>query len=270
MNANPSGAARGDRAVRAPETDSGAHLLGALAEHPDRAALVAEVHARPPMRLGSPAKVSHLVMLSGEDAAPEERAHLALLAETVDVAQPDHEARQFFADFGAFKLRWERHTEFSVWTFVREGAMAAATFDRPFEDLPIGHVPSDWLAALPGRALVHVDLALLPPAAAGPALDQLDGLFDLPVGGLVADGAARVWTDFRTYDGATRMLVHDLALTRGRRGRLVQRLLEIETYRMLALLAFPLARQYAPAVTEIDRRLAGLQQAGRPRPVDRR
>lgn len=233
---------------------------GRVPEHPGRLRLAAEVHARPPMRLAAPAKVSHLVMLSGEDAAADERAHLALLCDTLDVAQPDHEARQFFADFGAFKLRWERHTEFASWTFVREGAVAAATFDRPFDDLPIGHVPGEWLSALPGEALVKVELALLPREAAPPRREQIDGLFEHAVGGLVGDGAAQVWTDFRLHDGATHILVHDLALTHGRRGRLVQRLIEIETYRMLALLAFPLARDHAPAVTAIDRRLADLTE----------
>ncbi len=119
--------------------------LALVTEHPERGLLADEVHARPPMRLNAPAKVSHLVMLSGEDAAPDERSHLALLCESFDVSVPDHAARQFFADFGTFKLRWERHTEFAAWTFVRESAIAAATFDQPFADLPLGHVPAEWL-----------------------------------------------------------------------------------------------------------------------------
>jgi uncharacterized membrane-anchored protein len=235
-------------------------LLGGLPEHPERAALSMEVHARPPMRLAAPAKVTHLVMLSGEAAAADERAHLGLLADALEVALPHHAARQYFADFGAFKLRWERHTEFAAWTFVREGAVAAAHIDAPFADLPIAHVPGDWLAALPGELLARVDLTLLSPDVAAPADDQIEALFDHAVGGRVADGAAQVWTDFHLYDGATRILVHDLGLSAGRRGRLVQRLLEIETYRMLALLAFPLARAYGRQMTEIDTRLADLTQ----------
>ena len=235
-------------------------LLGGLVEHPERAALAGEVHARPPMRLGAPAKLSHLVMLSGEAAAADERAHLGLLADSLDVAPPHHAARQFFADFGAFKLRWERHTEFAAWTFVREGAAAAATpaLAEAFADLPIGHVPEDWLSALPGQVLAHIDLAMLARATSPPTPQQIEELFDHPVGGLVGDGAARAWTDFRLYGGGMRILVHDLKLTSGRRGRLVQRLLEIETYRMLALLAFPLVRSFGPQMTEIDARLVDL------------
>ena len=39
-------------------------------------------------------------------------------------------------------------------------------------------------------------------------------------------------------------------------GRTVQRLLEIDTYRMLALLALPVAREMAPFLTRCERELA--------------
>ena len=57
-------------------------------------------------------------------------------------------------------------------------------------------------------------------------------------------GLATVWTDFRIGpDGYTRMLVHDHGLSPLRLGRVVRRIHEIETYRMMALLALPLARK---------------------------
>ncbi len=229
-----------------------------VTEHPERMRLAREVHARPPLPLAAPAKVSHLVMVSGEAAAADERAHLAMLCDSFDVPLPAHRAQQFVADLGAFKVRWERHTEFAAWTFVREGAVAAATYDQPFADLPLGHVPGEWLSALPGEALVNLSLALLPREVPTPEPDQIEELFHQAVGGRVGDAAARVWTDFRLHDGASRILVHDQALSDGRRGLLVQRLIEIETYRMLALLGFPLARSTAPEVSAIDRRLADL------------
>lgn len=59
-----------------------------------------------------------------------------------------------------------------------------------------------------------------------------------------ADGAATVWSDFRVRpDGFTHILVLNHCLRATQAGRLVQRLLNIETYRLMAMLAFPLARQ---------------------------
>ena len=47
-------------------------------------------------------------------------------------------------------------------------------------------------------------------------------------------------------------------LTPGRFGRLIQRLLEIEVYRLMALLALPLAREYLPRIEELERSHAEL------------
>ncbi|MGC7532314.1 DUF3422 family protein, partial [Pandoraea pneumonica] len=58
---------------------------------------------------------------------------------------------------------------------------------------------------------------------------------------LVEDGMADIVTDFRQdADGLTRILILDRGLTPIRLGALAQRLLEIETYRTLALLGIPL------------------------------
>ena len=41
-------------------------------------------------------------------------------------------------------------------------------------------------------------------------------------------------------------------------GRMLQRLFEIEAYRMMALLAFPVARRLSPRIQAIEKSLAGL------------
>ena len=44
-------------------------------------------------------------------------------------------------------------------------------------------------------------------------------------------------------------------------GRLLQRLFEIEVYRMMALLAFPTARQLLPELNDADQRLLQITTA---------
>jgi uncharacterized membrane-anchored protein len=41
---------------------------------------------------------------------------------------------------------------------------------------------------------------------------------------------------------------------------LVRRLLEMETYRMMVLLAFPMARSIAPGIAEMDQQLAAINE----------
>src|SRR3546814_478691 len=64
-------------------------------------------------------------------------------------------------------------------------------------------------------------------------------------------------TLFRS-DGFARVLLHDRTLRPRQAGRLVQRLLEIETYRMMALLAFPAARRHSAGLATIGERLTGI------------
>ena len=81
------------------------------------------------------------------------------------------------------------------------------------------------------------------------------------IGAAVA-GAAVALTDFRIHrDGFGRLLVLDRGMTRRQAGRTVQRLLEIDTYRMLALLTLPVARELSPVLTGYERELAEITTA---------
>jgi len=221
-------------------------------EHALRRALAGEVHARPFEVLAVPVRVSYLAVMheDGGDAAAE-RAHLAVLLTQHGAEAPGEGTTHFSRDLGALRLRFERHNEFSTYTFQRFD-----TFEHPFAATALDLVAPDWLSGLPGKAISALHLAV-DQVERGP--EQLAALFDgnLVVGSLVVGGAAEIWTDFRLHaDGFGRLLVRDRSLSCAQIGRLVQRLLEIETYRLLALLAFPVARQATAEITRIDRDIA--------------
>ena len=78
----------------------------------------------------------------------------------------------------------------------------------------------------------------------------------------VAGGGAEAYTDFAIHsDGFSRMLLLVGGLSPRRLGRLVQRLLEIETYRMAALLGLPAAREVGSVLASAERELAELASA---------
>jgi uncharacterized membrane-anchored protein len=210
-------------------------------DHPLRAALTAEVHARPFARLQAPERVAYLAMLSGEAGAADDLARVGALFERFGLAPPEPGATHAMADFGAFRFKWERHTEFSGYSFFRHGPHDGP----PFSELTIAAVPQDWLDTLPGERLVAMEIELLDAGGPEPAADELTKLFSVGnfAGSRVAGGAAAVWMDFAMdAAGYGRALVHDRTLRPSQAGRVVQRLCEIETYRMMALLAFPLAK----------------------------
>jgi uncharacterized membrane-anchored protein len=237
------------------------------ADHPLRRRLAGEVHARPPVPVPLPAVASAIALLRPEGA--DDLAPLRALAASAGVAFGEPEHPHLVLELPGLRVKWERHTEFTSHVFVRapQGRRLAE-----LEELPsaFAALPADWLASLAGETVAAVDVTLLPAAEEG--LEALARYFAAPtlVGSRIADGAARVFTDFQTTaDGRCRWLVLDQGLSAGQRARVVQRLVEIETYRVMAMLAFPRARELAIALGVAEARLAAItarsaELAGKP------
>jgi uncharacterized membrane-anchored protein len=236
-------------------------------DHPERFALADEVHARPPEPVEAPARASHLALLIDTDARERERAHLARLCARHDVAPPPAGVTQFSAMLGAVRLKWERHGEFSGYTFL----VAGLERGRPFGETALEALPEGWLQSLPGVTVFAghariVPRADLPELTAGDARGAVDTTIlaehfggHTPVGAQVAEGAGFAFTDFRVHgDGCARFLVVDAGFSPRQAGRMLQRLFEIETYRLMALLALPIARRQSPRILAIERSLAEL------------
>ena len=230
------------------------------AQHPQRVVLHNEVHARPPEAMQAPQSISRVVMVCDAQQRQASRAHLAALLRDHHLPQPDEDANHLRLDLGGFQIRWELHTEFVTWTFIH--SRPAATLDMRDPQTALREVPRAWLAALPGQAVACLHLWILPSGASDTdalvrALLQEETL----VASTVADGFGELYTDFAIHaDGYSRMLLLTGGMTPRRLGRLVQRLLEIETYRMAALLGLPAARGVAAVLASAERELAELAE----------
>jgi uncharacterized membrane-anchored protein len=210
--------------------------------HDQRGRLLAEAHARPSTPITVPALVTRIAALSGQDAVDADRQHMADLCARLGREGPNKGMRWWALETETWQLRWERHSEFSSWTVSREpqGGLEESALDA---------LPAEWVAAIPGPVLVLTTLRLRRGhhAHAEPA-DRHDA-----IGARLLDGAATLLTDLKPdARGMTRfeVVMHDddpvLA------GRLVLMLLEIETYRMMALLAFPVAGEAAAQVKTLE------------------
>jgi len=232
-----------------------------LQQHPQRAALHNEVHARPPQALVAPLAISHLVMVCDVAEREASRAHIAALLHDLHLPLPDPQASHFRMDLGQFHIRWELHTEFVSWTFMC--ALASERLGEVEPEPAFNTVPQSWLAALPGQCLSSLNLWVTPsPTFGASALIKQLLLEDSLLASRVAGGAAEVYTDFcMRSDGSSRMLLLTGNLSPRRLGRLVQRLLEIETYRMAALLGLPAAREASAILASAERELAELASA---------
>lgn len=233
-----------------------AHVLR-LPDDARRGELNDEVHARPPERLSSPLRLSYLAMLNDAPASEIARDCVRQLAERFDIRPPERGQNHFSADFGNFRLKWERHGEFTRYQFIVSGRER-----QPFAEPAIDCVPADWLITLPGEVLIAANLVFEKTDAAAVDHEDLSVRYfrgNPLVGSRVAGGAGLALTDFRIHeDGFSRFLLYDSNLTPRQAGRTVQRLLEMETYRMLALLALPIARELAPFLSQSEGELAGI------------
>ncbi len=244
-------------------------------DHPQRIELNDEAHARPPEALQAPVRISYLALVSDTSLRDQQRAHIAELADFFGVKPPKPNSVHYSANFGRFRLKWERHTEFARYKIIIQGAA-----EDPFADPAIRKLPPAWVANLPGEIIVATHAAILP---ASENTDDFDAISDRLfagnplVGAGIAGNAAIALTDFRIRpDGFSRLLVLDRSLRPRQAGRALQRLLEIDTYRLMAQLALPIARQLAPILAASERELAEITAAlphvtesGEPQLLDR-
>lgn len=228
-----------------------------LPDHPLRAELNDEVHARPPEVLAGPVRVSYLALLLTGPEREEEARRLGDLAARLGADPPPPEANHFSGDLGAFRLRWERHTEFSRYMFVVDGVGP-----EPFAETALARVPEDFTAGLPGRVIAAIHAEVLAGGAepCDPAsLSARSFAGHVLIGSQIGETRTAALTDFRIHaDGFSRFLIEGRDLSGQEAGRLLQRLLEIDTYKTLALLAFPLSRALAPFLGRAERELAAI------------
>lgn len=237
-------------------------LRGALDEHPLRYTLTNELHARPFAELDAPGRALHIAIMQTENAAERDRAadraHLVELIDRYGGTHPSPEANHYSADFGLFRLKWERHTEFVSYTLYEQGE-APELFAAGL----LRHLPEDWLRAAPGKVIAASQVEVLRAGDLDEALrlhaERLLPLFfgESLASARVLDDNAVACGDFRIHaDGFTRfaVIVHGPIGPR-RIGRIVQRLFEIDTYRTLAMLALPVARAMTPELNRVEAEL---------------
>lgn len=234
--------------------------------HAQRRELNDEVHARPAGTLRAPARISYLAMLSPAEARDEEWLRVRALAGARGAQAPAGRVSHFSAELGGFLLRFERHGEFARYMFVAAGAG-----EDPFATPALSAVPEEFVRGLPGRVMVAAHGAFIPAGTSEPDYETIAARWfggDALVGAWVGDDAAIALTDFRIRnDGFSRFLLLDRRTSPRQAGRIVQRVLEIDTYRMMALLALPLARDLTAFFADCERELSQvttvLESAGR-------
>ena len=223
----------------------------AFSSAPERSLALGEVHARPTVLL-APSRIIVQLAFMMDGGSAVHHSVIAEMSRSRGVAPPERDARHHAMPWGQGTLRWERHTEFSTWFW---DGPAPEKFGGEIAGDPFGDSFSP-----PGSLISGVRLEIRPENG---VTSQAQAMFE-PTSlchSDVRDGQAAILTDFRQdRDGLTQILVIDRGLSDYSRGALVQRLLDIETYRTLAMLGLPMAQTLSPEIRRIEDGLTGITQ----------
>jgi uncharacterized membrane-anchored protein len=215
-------------------------------------AIAEETLRRPPIPMSAPGHCAHLVFRTSNEEADRHHEHVRKLFSKWGVTVELDTFDQLIGETYSFVVKWERHTEFcSLAVFSKATQnMTDLTVWPPF--------PADWRETNPGTLIVALKIAIEPkgrpifPAA----FIAMRGGSNRVVSAVNA-GNASVEACFRpAADGYMHMLVRAGDAPPEHLGRLAQRLIEIETYRVLALYAWPDVKAMGPQLNQIEGEIA--------------
>ncbi len=232
-----------------------------LVDHPLRHELNEVILARPFLPLPAPCAVSYLVYLNRNLSAEQEIWLLGQLCAHFDCDPPQAGMVQFDCElWPQLRFRWSRHGEFSTLAWIRD-----QDENEPFTDSPRNLMPADWLGQLPRNVLLAVEAVVRKEADLPADVEVLASRYfagnDL-IGAQLADGAGLAYTDYRIHpDGCSRYVLVSKQMGPRQSGRMLHRLLEVDTYRMMACLTLPLAKSLQPELSLTDQELTELTTA---------
>lgn len=229
--------------------------------HPLRADLYQELHSRPFQIIPPHARVTQIAVITTPEQRTRQFEHLQKLHRLLGEPWPEQEVSCYEQSFGKLRIRREVHMEFTSYTFIN---LADSDAD-PFAETGLSLLPDGWLAQLEGTVVgaFHVEVR----SSSEDARSELafmrkhfEGM--RLVGSSPQEGAARVLGSFQLHsDNFGRFMVLNHHMSNSQLGRLVQRLMEIETYRLMSLLALPVAREITPSLNDMDQQLARITQS---------
>ncbi|MGV6807950.1 MAG: DUF3422 family protein [bacterium] len=226
--------------------------MNSILEHPQRKMIGEVLHHRIFPMLPSPCRVFQYLFTGTEGKSSEEIANLNRLCRSGDELL-DTDIQSLNIDFGDILFRWEKHSEFSTYSWV-----ITHSLDSLFVHPEDAGVPKHWLADVPGELFRLSQIRLMTSDDKSPS-DQYEKYFEPQscVRSRLAGGQAEIWTDFRLHEeGAGRTLLLDHGLHPQSRGRLLQQILDVGNYRRMALLGWPLTQETLRNLDDIEARHA--------------
>ena len=235
-----------------------------MKQHPLRQTLADELHTRPFHDFEGSGRFLRFIYLHDKG----ESAILGPVNQWLEQngRSPIQENEKFRRElFDAFALRVERHSEFITIGFVvsREKQKIGLPKKAFNPDAQPG-LPFDLIDEIEVEVFhaIWLEVGANPPA--GLTQKKVTDMLECrsAASSQITDGMAQAHFSFDIDNkGYSRIMLFNSSKNNDRMGRIVQRVVELETYRMLALLGLPLVRDFSSTLGQIERDLQALTQA---------
>lgn len=244
-------------------------------DHPSRKQLHEEVHARPPVALWPNERVLSQSFLLDTSSRQKQIAWITRLSEIV--GDPNHsELDQSFKvltlapEPNRVVIKWELHGEFATIAAIVHNQIKVTgpllpsrlQIEKQLDDLfvKLGCMP---ISEAGGERISALDLCFEHRPLFADA-DEVAEIFNgntLVGSYLLTNKKSQVWTDLRMdEDGFISYFIpHDILGSR-QAGRIARGLAEAETYRMAAMIAFPVAKSLSTPLRTAESGLAALSE----------
>ena len=164
-------------------------------------------------------------------------------------------------ELGAFALRLEKHTEFVSISFIEHGHKAGTGLLPNAFDAASSSLPLAWVGGAPAPLFhaIWLEIGGGPPRSNTPER-MLEVMQARSVASnLFGDSASQIHFAFDIDDnGFSRIALYNDGIAPNRMGRTIQRIVELETYRLLAMLGFAALRENGASLGRIETTVAGL------------
>ncbi len=230
-----------------------------------------ELHARPYIKLSNNLRTFHFAYLLKENDEKKSWAYLDKFLGKIDFQKlPKEVSKYWVAEGKDLIIRYECHTEFISLTLIYPNKIEYDNKNKPklFDENFLRLLPIEFLKNFPGEHFLSSWIEMLPSKQHFKPID-IEKFFyhDNFAGSNVAENGANVFMSFKSDrtnflgSGFRRVFIQNKNLRTRRTGRLLQRIVELETYQVLSLLGLPQVRSETKNLSILEKQITEITKS---------
>ena len=228
-----------------------------------------ELHARPYIKLSNNLRTFHFAYLIKENDEKKSWAYLDKFLGKINFQKlPKESSKYWVAEGKDLIIRYECHTEFISLTLIYPNKIENEKNPKLFNENFLRLLPIDFLKNFPGNHFLSSWIEMLPTKHNFKPIDVEKFFYhDNFAGSNVAEDGANVYMSFKSDrtnflgSGFRRVFIQNKNLRTRRTGRLLQRIVELETYQVLSLLGLPQVRQETSNLSNLEKQITEITKS---------